>query len=198
MSTISTAAIVAAGSVLALATAFCTAGVIEMAGVESAAAQGCDAPKRVRTLEERLLETKGQLIVGKKLDDVDECDVLVGTADARAAYDRGHGFGAQETPVWSGWRAPAPRADTTGSPVYCAGDTEVIHWTPPADTSDLKIKKDGSGGPPALQFIENPDILATLAHSPRAQSGELYCVGFAAESHDLLANATAKRLRGAC
>ncbi len=37
---------------------------------------------------------------------------LVGTADARAAYDRGHGFGAQATPEWSGWRAPAPRADT--------------------------------------------------------------------------------------
>jgi hypothetical protein len=37
---------------------------------------------------------------------------LVGTADARAAYDRGHGFGAQSAPEWSGWRAPAPRADT--------------------------------------------------------------------------------------
>jgi len=37
---------------------------------------------------------------------------LVGTADARAAYDRGHGFGAQQAPVWSGWRAPAARTDT--------------------------------------------------------------------------------------
>ena len=37
---------------------------------------------------------------------------LVGTADARAVYDRGHGFGAQEAPVWSGWRAPAARTDT--------------------------------------------------------------------------------------
>ena len=64
-----------------------------------------------------------------------------------------------------------------------------------ANASDQKIKKDGSGAAPALQFVENPDILATVAQSPRAQNGELFCVGFAAESHDLLANAQAKRLR---
>ena len=64
-----------------------------------------------------------------------------------------------------------------------------------ANASDQKIKKDGSGAAPSLQFVENPDILATIAQSPRGQSGELFCVGFAAESHDLLANAQAKRLR---
>jgi DnaJ domain/Nuclease-related domain len=37
---------------------------------------------------------------------------LVGTPEARAAYDRGHGFGAKQAPEWSGWRAPAPQADT--------------------------------------------------------------------------------------
>jgi hypothetical protein len=37
---------------------------------------------------------------------------LVGTPDARAAYDRGHGFGAAAAPEWGGWRAPAARADT--------------------------------------------------------------------------------------
>lgn len=37
---------------------------------------------------------------------------LVGTPDARAAYDRGHGFGDAPAAEWSGWRAPAPRADT--------------------------------------------------------------------------------------
>ena len=64
-----------------------------------------------------------------------------------------------------------------------------------ANASGQKIKKDGSGTPPALQFVENPDILATIAQSARAQRGELFCVGFAAESHDLLANAQAKRVR---
>lgn len=61
--------------------------------------------------------------------------------------------------------------------------------------SDHKIKKDGSGQTPTLAFTENPDILATVAQSARARAGKLYCVGFAAESHDLLANATAKRVR---
>jgi phosphopantothenoylcysteine decarboxylase / phosphopantothenate---cysteine ligase len=39
------------------------------------------------------------------------------------------------------------------------------------------------------------DILATVAQSAAAQTGALFCVGFAAESHDLLKNAQAKRLR---
>jgi len=37
---------------------------------------------------------------------------LVGTPEARAAYDRGHGFGDQPAPEWSGWRPPAARTDT--------------------------------------------------------------------------------------
>ena len=70
----------------------------------------------------------------------------------------------------------------------------VADWRP-ATAATEKIKKDGSGQTPALGFVENPDILATVARSPRAQAGDLYCVGFAAESHDLLAHATAKRVR---
>jgi phosphopantothenoylcysteine decarboxylase/phosphopantothenate--cysteine ligase len=70
----------------------------------------------------------------------------------------------------------------------------VADWRP-ANAADQKIKKDGSGEVPKLDFVENPDILATLAQSPRGQSQALYCVGFAAESQDLLANAQAKRLR---
>jgi len=70
----------------------------------------------------------------------------------------------------------------------------VADWRP-AQASDHKIKKDGSGQPPALHFVENPDILATLAQGTRARAGALYCVGFAAESHDLVANAQAKRAR---
>lgn len=58
-----------------------------------------------------------------------------------------------------------------------------------------KIKKDGSGHIPNLAFVENPDILAGVAQSARAQSGDLYCVGFAAESHDLIKNSSAKRER---
>jgi phosphopantothenoylcysteine decarboxylase / phosphopantothenate---cysteine ligase len=70
----------------------------------------------------------------------------------------------------------------------------VADWRP-AEVVNQKIKKDGSGTVPAMAFVENPDILVQIASSPRAQSGQLYCVGFAAESHDLLANAQAKRER---
>ncbi len=70
----------------------------------------------------------------------------------------------------------------------------VADWRP-AQAAEHKIKKDGSGDTPVLQFVENTDILATIAQSARAQSGALFCVGFAAESQDLLANAQAKRAR---
>ena len=70
----------------------------------------------------------------------------------------------------------------------------VADWRP-ATQAEHKIKKDGSGDVPQLAFVENPDILAEIAQSPRAQAGELYCVGFAAESQDLQANAQAKRIR---
>ena len=64
-----------------------------------------------------------------------------------------------------------------------------------AHTSEQKIKKDGSGQVPSLAFTENPDILAGVAASARAQAGQLFCVGFAAESHDLLRHAQEKRQR---
>ena len=70
----------------------------------------------------------------------------------------------------------------------------VADWRPAASSAQ-KIKKDGSGQAPQLEFTENTDILATVAQSPAAQAGQLFCVGFAAESHDLLENAQAKRLR---
>ena len=70
----------------------------------------------------------------------------------------------------------------------------VADWRP-ASASDQKIKKDGSGQTPQLSFVENPDILYAVAQGDRARSGGLYCVGFAAESHDLVAHAQAKRAR---
>ncbi|PWW48759.1 bifunctional phosphopantothenoylcysteine decarboxylase/phosphopantothenate--cysteine ligase CoaBC [Melaminivora alkalimesophila] len=70
----------------------------------------------------------------------------------------------------------------------------VADWRP-ARSATQKIKKDGSGEVPSLGFVENPDILASVARSARARDGQLYCVGFAAESEDLLAHARAKRER---
>ena len=70
----------------------------------------------------------------------------------------------------------------------------VADWRS-ADAAQHKIKKDGSGLPPELHLVENPDILATLAASARGRSGALFCVGFAAESQNLLELASAKRVR---
>jgi phosphopantothenoylcysteine decarboxylase/phosphopantothenate--cysteine ligase len=70
----------------------------------------------------------------------------------------------------------------------------VADWRP-ATQADQKIKKDGSGQAPTLSFTENPDILLTVAQSERARSRQLFCVGFAAESEDLVNHARAKRER---
>jgi phosphopantothenoylcysteine decarboxylase/phosphopantothenate--cysteine ligase len=70
----------------------------------------------------------------------------------------------------------------------------VADWRP-TRAQPQKIKKQGDGQVPSLAFVENPDILSAIAASERARSGALYCVGFAAESQDLEAQATAKRLR---
>ena len=66
----------------------------------------------------------------------------------------------------------------------------VADWRP-AMAAGEKIKKDGSSQLPALAFTENPDILADVARLPKRP----YCVGFAAESHDLARHARDKRLR---
>jgi phosphopantothenoylcysteine decarboxylase/phosphopantothenate--cysteine ligase len=70
----------------------------------------------------------------------------------------------------------------------------VADWRP-ASQSEQKIKKDGSGQAPVLHFVENPDILQSIAQGERAKAGKLFCVGFAAESENLAAHAKAKRER---
>jgi phosphopantothenoylcysteine decarboxylase/phosphopantothenate--cysteine ligase len=69
----------------------------------------------------------------------------------------------------------------------------VADWRP-AEVAGEKIKK-GQDGLPSFEWVENPDILADVAASARAQSGGLYCVGFAAETQYLQAQAQAKRTR---
>ena len=58
------------------------------------------------------------------------------------------------------------------------------------ESSAQKIKK-VNGRAPSLEFEENPDILAWVA----AQKNAPFCVGFAAESEKLEANAKSKRLK---
>ncbi|PQV55126.1 phosphopantothenate-cysteine ligase /phosphopantothenoylcysteine decarboxylase [Defluviimonas denitrificans] len=65
-----------------------------------------------------------------------------------------------------------------------------------ANASGSKMKKDGSGKAPALEFAENPDILATVSQMKAGRPALV--VGFAAETDDVVAHATAKRKRKGC
>jgi phosphopantothenoylcysteine decarboxylase/phosphopantothenate--cysteine ligase len=64
------------------------------------------------------------------------------------------------------------------------------------NATDSKIKKNAAGDIPQLDFVENPDILATV--SQMAKNRPTLIVGFAAETDDVLKNATAKRKRKQC
>ena len=131
----------------------------------------------------------------------------MGFSIARAARDAG----AEVTLVAGPVHLPTPRgvaridvtsaADMLDATVAAAqratvfvATAAVADWRP-ASHSEHKIKKDGSGEPPVLHFIENTDILLTIAQSARAQSGKLFCVGFAAESENLVEHAKVKRDR---
>ncbi|MXQ08636.1 bifunctional phosphopantothenoylcysteine decarboxylase/phosphopantothenate--cysteine ligase CoaBC [Alphaproteobacteria bacterium GH1-50] len=62
--------------------------------------------------------------------------------------------------------------------------------------SNAKIKKTATGDVPTLALTENPDILATV--SQRAEGRPKLVIGFAAETNDVVENATAKRARKGC
>jgi len=86
----------------------------------------------------------------------------------------------------------ACRASLPADVAVCAA--AVADWRVAA-SAPQKLKK-GPGGPPALTFAENPDILATLSQ-PGPQRPRLV-VGFAAETERGVEQATAKRLRKGC
>ncbi|MDH5453244.1 MAG: bifunctional phosphopantothenoylcysteine decarboxylase/phosphopantothenate--cysteine ligase CoaBC [Paracoccaceae bacterium] len=64
------------------------------------------------------------------------------------------------------------------------------------NASGSKMKKDGSGKAPAIEFAENPDILAHVAGLKKNRPALV--VGFAAETDDVVDNAAAKRKRKGC
>ncbi|MCC7545013.1 MAG: bifunctional phosphopantothenoylcysteine decarboxylase/phosphopantothenate--cysteine ligase CoaBC [Aquabacterium sp.] len=70
----------------------------------------------------------------------------------------------------------------------------VADWRP-ATLAEHKIKKEGKKVAPTFELTENPDILAAVAQKANAAGGMPYCVGFAAESEQLLTHARAKLQR---
>ena len=129
----------------------------------------------------------------------------MGFAIARAAHEAG----AEVTVIAGPVHLPTPRGvtrldvrsaqDMHGAVLSQVKEASVFVATAAvadwrvAHVADQKIKKTAKGDAPELQFTENPDILGEVAKSGRAQSGALFCVGFAAESHDLQKHAQAKR-----
>ena len=69
----------------------------------------------------------------------------------------------------------------------------VADWRP-ASLAEQKIKKNGSKLAPTFELTENPDILAAVAKQALV-AGHPFCIGFAAESHDLLKHSREKRER---
>ncbi|WP_103332800.1 bifunctional phosphopantothenoylcysteine decarboxylase/phosphopantothenate--cysteine ligase CoaBC [Pseudotabrizicola formosa] len=64
-----------------------------------------------------------------------------------------------------------------------------------ANAGAQKMKKDGAGQAPRLDFAENADILATVS---RGAMRPRLVIGFAAETERVVEHATAKRLRKGC
>ena len=124
----------------------------------------------------------------------------MGFAIARAAAESGAIVTLLTGPVALPTPAGVTRVDVTSArqmhaaALAAAGAHDVFVATAavadwrPADAAEQKIKKVAGQGAPTLALTENPDILAAVAALPTAP----YCVGFAAESHDVEAHARAK------
>ncbi len=129
-----------------------------------------------------------------------------GTAIAAALRD----LGAQVTFVTGPAEVPPPAGVTVVAVETAREMAAAVEAALPADAAVMaaavadwrvanaagqKLKKDGSGKAPALEFAENPDILASVAKGTRRPR---LVVGFAAETTDVVAHATAKRTRKGC
>jgi phosphopantothenoylcysteine decarboxylase/phosphopantothenate--cysteine ligase len=87
--------------------------------------------------------------------------------------------------------AAVERALPADAAVFAAA---VADWR--VDRAGAQKLKKGAGGPPALSFVENPDILATVAQ--RGTARPALVVGFAAETENVLEHAKAKLARKGC
>ncbi len=127
----------------------------------------------------------------------------MGFAIARAAAEAGARVTLVAGPVHLPTPAGVRRLDVTSAremqaavmPEAASHDVfiataAVADWRPAQEVSE-KMKKAAGRTTPQLGFVENPDILADVARLPQPP----YCVGFAAESHDLARHAAEKRLR---
>jgi phosphopantothenoylcysteine decarboxylase/phosphopantothenate--cysteine ligase len=100
-------------------------------------------------------------------------------------------FGVQRINVQSAQQMhDSVMAQLEGQHVFIAV-AAVADWRV-LNASEQKMKKQADGSVPELKFEQNPDILAAVAARTNL-SGYPYCVGFAAESENLIAFGATKR-----
>jgi phosphopantothenoylcysteine decarboxylase/phosphopantothenate--cysteine ligase len=117
-------------------------------------------------------------------------DVLFISGPAEAA--RPEGAEVIEVETARQMAAAVEAAGRVDAAIFAAA---VADWRV-ATASDSKLKKAAGKALPELELVENPDILATVAQ--RTTGRPPLVVGFAAETNDVVENATAKRLRKGC
>jgi phosphopantothenoylcysteine decarboxylase/phosphopantothenate--cysteine ligase len=81
-------------------------------------------------------------------------------------------------------------------PVDCAVFAAAVADWHIAEAANEKIKKAPGAMAPALQLVENPDILSEVAH--RKSGRPRLVIGFAAETENLIPHAKAKLRRKGC
>ena len=156
----------------------------------------------------KLLQSKKVLITaGPTFEPIDPVRGITNLSSGKMGYAlarAAHAAGAEVTLVSGPTALPAPYgikmvSVITARDMYDAVMAHVAHqdifiavaavadWRV-SEVSQQKIKKQ-NGASPELQFEQNPDILATVAALPKPP----YCVGFAAESENLLEYGRIKR-----
>ncbi|HZS69460.1 MAG TPA: bifunctional phosphopantothenoylcysteine decarboxylase/phosphopantothenate--cysteine ligase CoaBC [Burkholderiales bacterium] len=144
---------------------------------------------------------------GPTEEPVDPVRVLTNTSSGKMGYAvarAAHEAGAQVTLISGPVALPTPAgvsridvrtADEMFSAVKKAAPASDV-FISVAAVADYKVKepsprkiKKANGRAVTLELVENPDILAYVAHMKDAP----FCVGFAAESEDLERNAAQKR-----
>lgn len=128
-----------------------------------------------------------------------------GFALAQAALDQGADVTLITAPValetpWGARRIEVQTAEDMGRAVLAAvADADVLLMAAAvadyraAEVAPHKLKKDGQNGR-TLELVPTADILGMVAEQRERTGRPAVVVGFAAETHDLLANAQAKLL----
>jgi phosphopantothenoylcysteine decarboxylase/phosphopantothenate--cysteine ligase len=102
-------------------------------------------------------------------------------------------FGVERHDVKSAQQMYDAVMDQIGGQHVFISVAAVADWKV-VNPSAQKVKKSGDGSAPELKFEQNPDILASVA-TRTTLAGWPYCVGFAAESENLIEYGASKRER---